>query len=254
PQIVASLKKDWDLSDLKALSPLSYSYVLEGMRGQVPIVVKLSPDIALIEKEAQALEAFKGFGAVSLLGCEKGALLLEKAVPGECLKNRKPQESRIEIACGVIQRLHQAPLPKEPFPSIEAWMATLDSSWSLPQELLQRARLLKMQLMKSACAHKVLLHGDLHQDNILSHGNDWVVIDPKGVIGHPLHELWACVEDSLQDLQFVACYFNYPLQEVLGWYYVHLILAACWQLEDGLDSNLFLTRAKDILPRIEFYF
>jgi len=37
PQIVASLKKDWDLSDLKALSPLSYSYVLEGMRGQVPM-------------------------------------------------------------------------------------------------------------------------------------------------------------------------------------------------------------------------
>jgi len=31
----------------------------------------------------------------------------------------------------------------------------------------------------------VLLHGDLHQDNILSHGDDWLVIDPKGVIGFP---------------------------------------------------------------------
>jgi streptomycin 6-kinase len=35
----------------------------------------------------------------------------------------------------------------------------------------------------------VLLHGDLHQDNILSQGDDWLVIDPKGVIGFPINEI-----------------------------------------------------------------
>jgi streptomycin 6-kinase len=27
------------------------------------------------------------------------------------------------------------------------------------------------------------LHGGLHQDNILQRGNEWTIIDPKGVVG-----------------------------------------------------------------------
>lgn len=252
PSIIEQLQHSWELSKLKPFSNLSYSYVLEGMQGDIPVVLKLSPDVDLIDKEAVALNAFKGFGAVSVLGRKEGILLLERAIPGELLKNSFPKEKRIEIACEVIGRLHQVPVPsKERFPAIEEWLAVVDKEWGVPTDYLKRARKLKKKLIKKDSGRKVLLHGDLHQENILSNGNSWVVIDPKGVIGEPIHEIWACVEDPVYDLKFLATYFGYSLQDVVEWYYVHLILAACWQAEDGLDASLFLTLAQSVLPMID---
>jgi streptomycin 6-kinase len=252
PRRIEQLQHSWGLSELKPFPNLSYSYVLAGLQGNAPVILKLSPDVHLIDKEAMALNAFEGFGAVSMLGREEGVLLLERAIPGDLLKSTLPKEKRIKIACKVIDKLHQAPIPfKEGFPAIEEWLATVDKEWDLPTDHLKRARKLKNELVKKDSGRKVLLHGDLHQENILSNGNDWVVIDPKGVIGDPIHEIWACVEDPSHDLKFLACYFGYPFQDIVGWYYVRLILAACWQAEDGLDASRFLTLAQSVLRMIE---
>jgi len=251
PRSVEQLKDAWGLSKLKPLSNLSYSYVLEGFQGEAPIILKLSPDTDLTNKEARALDAFKGFGAVSLLSRKDGILLLERAVPGTLLKNSDLKESRMEIACKVMGRLHHAPLPASGlFPHIEEWLAAVDKEWDLPKKHLEMARKLKKNLLKNDPAPKVLLHGDLHQENILSYGNGWVVIDPKGVIGCPIHEVWACVEDPLQDLKFLSGYFGYPFKDIAEWYYVRLILAACWQAEDSLDTRRFLALAESVLPMI----
>jgi streptomycin 6-kinase len=252
PRRIEQLQRSWGLSGLKPFLNLSYSYVLAGLQGKVPVILKLSPDANLIDKEAMALYAFEGFGAVSVLDRDEGVLLLERAVPGDLLKNSLPKMKRIEIACKVIDKLHQAPIPlKEGFPSIEEWLAAVDKEWDLPKDHLKRAQKLKTELVKKDFGRKVLLHGDLHQENILSNGNDWVVIDPKGVIGSPIHEIWACVEDPSHDLKFLATYFGYPFQDVVDWYYVRLILASCWQVEDGLDPGRFLALAESVLPFVE---
>lgn len=252
PSRIEQLQHSWGLSELKPFPNLSYNYVLEGLQGTTPIILKLSPDADLMDKEAAALNAFKGFGAVSVLGRKEEILLLERAVPGNLLKNNLPKESRIEIACKVIEKLHQAPVPsKEGFPAIEEWLAAVDKEWDLPKDHLQRARKLKKELIKKDSGRKELLHGDLHQENILSNGNDWVVIDPKGVVGDPIHEIWACVENPAHDLKFLATYFGYSLQDIVEWYYVRLILASCWQAEDGLDASRFLSLAQSVLPMVE---
>lgn len=113
PQRIDQLKTAWGLSQLKPLLNLSYSYVLEGFQGEAPIILKLSPDADLTNKEARALDAFKGFGAVSIIDRHDGVLLLERAMPGTLLKKSSPKESRIEIACKIIQNLQQAPLPEK---------------------------------------------------------------------------------------------------------------------------------------------
>jgi streptomycin 6-kinase len=252
PRRIEQLQRSWGLSKLKPFPNLSYSHVLEGLQGNIPVILKLSPDADLLDKEARALNAFKGFGAVSVLGRDEGVLLLERAVPGDLLKSSLPKEKRIEIACKVIDKLHQAPIPsKEGFPTIEEWLAAVDKEWDLPKDHLKRARKLKNELVKKDFGRKVFLHGDLHQENILSNGNGWVVIDPKGLIGSPIHEIWACVEDPSHDLKFLATYFGYSFQDVVEWYYVRLILASCWQVEDGLDPGRFLTLAQSVLPMVE---
>ena len=127
PHRIEQLEHSWGLSELKPFPNLSYSYVLAGLQGKVPVILKLSPDANSIDKEAMALNAFEEFGAVSVLAREEGVLLLERAVPGDLLKSSFPKKKRIEIACKVIEKLHQAPIPsKEEFPVIEEWLAAVD--------------------------------------------------------------------------------------------------------------------------------
>lgn len=50
------------------------------------------------------------------------------------------QES-IEIACGVMQTLHQANIPEDhTFPHIKDWLTTLDKDWNIPNHFLQKAK------------------------------------------------------------------------------------------------------------------
>ena len=257
PELVHQFEILWGLTHLKPITNLSYNYVLIGFQNELSIVLKISLDSKGLEREANALEIFKGFGAVSVLRKQKNALLLQQAIPGCSLKGStfKNGKKNIEIACSTAQKLHKAPFPsKADFPHIMDWLATLDKDWGIPMEHLLRARKLKRQLSSNFTGSSVLLHGDLHQDNILSHGNEWLVIDPKGVIGHPINELWACVEEPSHDLRYISEYFGYPFDNVIKWYYVHLILAACWQAEDNLDPSLFLKLANEVLPLVNLYY
>lgn len=253
PKKVEQIAALWELDHLHPFDNLSYNYVLEGYQKGNPIVLKISLDELSLRKETKALAAFSDYGAVEVLAHTKEALLLQRAVPGAVLKNpfTKGHPNAIRIACDVAKRLHQAPLPKgNHFPHIKEWLTALDKKWDIPLFHLEKARTLKNLLLKTE-ATPVLLHGDLHQDNILSNGDEWLIIDPKGVIGSPIHEMWAFVEDPKNDLTFISNYFGFKHDDVVQWYYVHSILAACWQVEDRLDPTLFLSLAESVVPMIK---
>lgn len=253
PTQIQKIAALWGLDRLHPFDNLSYSYVLEGYQNDKPIVLKLSLDELSLSKETKALESFADYGAIAVLGHTKGALLLQRAMPGNRLKAKFPKgnQDAIKIACEVAKRLHQAPLPKHNhFPHIKDWLVTLDKEWNIPRFHLEKARALKNILLKAQGA-LVLLHGDLNQGNILSNGHDWLIIDPKGVIGSPINEMWAFVEDPKNDLIFISQYFDFKHEDVIQWYYVHLILAACWQVEDHLDPMLFLNLAESVVSMIK---
>ena len=84
----------------------------------------------------------------------------------------------------------------------------------------------------------------------ISSDGDWLVIDPKGVIGAPIHEMWALVMDIKKDIPFIANFFGFTRQSMYGWYFVHLVKAICWNLEDNLESKLFLELAEKVYPLI----
>ena len=114
--------------------------------------MKISLDEVSLDKEANALTAFANYGAVEMLAHNKEALLLQRAVPGNLLKNQFPkgQPNAIKIACDVAKRLHQAPLPKwSHFPHIKDWLSTLDKEWNIPRFHLEKARKLKNILLNT---------------------------------------------------------------------------------------------------------
>ena len=69
----------------------------------------------------------------------------------------------------------------------------------IPAKYLKKARQIRDQLLKTDDPD-VLLHGDLHHDNILQNGDDWVVIDPKGVIGESAYEVAAFIRNPIPEL------------------------------------------------------
>lgn len=255
PQLVKFLASRLDLRDLKEVANLTYNYVLSGFQGDNPIVLKLGLDSAALKREAFALKCFADCGAVKVLAEDDGLLLLERAVPGTSLKSYFPvmEQESIEIACRFMKKLRKANIPKDhTFPHIKDWLASLDKDWNIPHDCLKKAKKLRDQLLKTA-APDVLLHGDLHHDNILQNGDDWAVIDPKGVIGTPAYEVAAFIRNPIPELlnhadapniihnriTRFAKLLELPSPRILDWCFVQAVLALVWALEDGCDGSYF---------------
>jgi len=269
---IEACSQQWHLTDLQPARNLLCNYVMFGRRttDQVPIVLKLMHNLDALIREQRALEAYNGHGCVQLLAVDhtNNALLLERLIPGTSLQALFPhdEEHGIEHAIGVMNKLHTTYVPDATlFPSIADWLATLNRNYAdhINTHYVQTARTLAHTLLATQTA-PVLLHGDLHHDNILNHHTEWRAIDPKGVLGEPAYEVGAFIRNPLQQLlehrdarsiiatriaQF-ATRMDIDRQRIKEWSYVQAVLAAYWCVQDGLSPAGWL-RIADILESIE---
>lgn len=155
-----------------------------------PAVLKAGVPDGHLDAETAALRAWDGDGAVRLLWADpaRGALLLERAEPGTEL-TAVPDDRAVEVIGGLLARLHRAPVPAG-LDHVAGERAALDAHLArpdevLPRPLVERAAALWTRLCDSA-EREVLLHGDLHQHNVLAATREpWLAIDPHGRVGDP---------------------------------------------------------------------
>ena len=245
PTIIDKIAQEWNLTDLNPVDNLSINYVASGLQETQEIILKLSLDKDLIEREKTALTTLADFGAVSILAYQDKTLLLKKLSPATSLKTylSARKNEALKIACEVTKKLHQAPLPQNlKLPSIEERFSLLDKSWPISQDYLILARQFRNHIFNTYHERRVL-HGDLHHDNIIKHGNDWLIIDPHGVVGFPINEVWAFVQDIEQDVPFIAEYFNFKLEDIRKCYFMHAVLSSIWAIEDNIDPAFWLNLA-----------
>ena len=109
--------------------------------------------------------------------------------------------------------------------------------------LVDKAEALFSELLDSM-REPVLLHGDLHHDNILSAEREpWLAIDPKGVVGEPEYEVGGFLRSHLlfqpkpEEVltrrvdQFVDG-LGFDRERVVGWGLAQALLSAWWAYED----------------------
>jgi streptomycin 6-kinase len=199
PAVADAVLRDWGL-ELIGCFDLSLNWVAEVRCADgSPAVLKLGvPQAGHLADEAAALELFGGRGAVDLLDRDdaRGALLLERARPGIPLSALGPADDAEATAAfiGMVRRLHRPAPPDVALPELTARgeaFAAVQGSGVLPEHLVHRAGRLFEELCASA-TDRVVLHGDLHHDNILAADREpWLAIDPHGVVGDPGYEVGA---------------------------------------------------------------
>jgi streptomycin 6-kinase len=139
------------------------------------------------EHEAAALELWDGDGAVRLLrhDPEAHALLLERCVPGTPLSSAG-QEAALDVFVELLPRLWKpAGEPFRPLADEAAWWAEYlpRQDWSVAPELLDAA-LEALRDLPGTQGEQVLLHQDLHGENVLAAQREpWLTIDPKPLAG-----------------------------------------------------------------------
>jgi len=269
PEIIDALSENWQLTNIQPVDNMTWNYVAKAtcaIHGTV--VLKVSCDEKLIHDEVKALEHFLGHGMVKLIehDAKYHATLLHQAIPGRSLRSIYPDkvEQTINNYAIIVKQLVSVTQQNHSnFKHISDWLKALECAdkTKLPKGLLEQTIDLKNKLLESS-GREFVLHGDLHQDNILSDGDDWIAIDPKGVVGMMEFEV-ACF-DFIRNKEIengknipklfesrsalIASKLSLDHQKLKDWVFVRLILGACWMIADNGKANMFLNQAKRIFP------
>lgn len=256
PATLAECARQWSLTLHPPFPNLSYNYVAPAERtdgARVVIKAGFPPDKEFLS-EAEALRFFKGQGMVQLLKFDrpKRVMLLERIEPGISLRTVSNTEQVVSIAVQVMRRLWHPVEAEHPFLTVEGWGKGFErirqryggTSGPLPSSLFDRAEATYAGLSQSMAA-RVLLHGDLHHDNILTATRQpWLAIDPKGIVGEPAYETAPLLLNmfSKEDPQAhkVLARAIAQLSEELGldkkrihgWTLSRAVLSALWNLEE----------------------
>ena len=210
PELQEKLAQRWSLSDIQAIQDLSYNYIAFASTPENrSAVLKIGVPHQELETEIQALRVFNGDGTVQLLKADpsQGAMLLERILPGDDLRTIPDDNKATRIAAHLMQQVWKPVPPELNFPTSADWCQAFQRYLSrypkvgpLPDNLVKDAAALTSELLKSPL-NNYLLHGDLHHMNILLGENDnWIAIDPKGVIGEEAFEVGALLLNPVSEL------------------------------------------------------
>ena len=256
PALLADCAAHWSLDILPPFPISSYNYVAPAVGpGGRPLVLKVGVPHNELWSEIDALLVFGGRGIARLIDFdrERGALLLERVLPGESLWSVAGEEAKVEVLAGMLRRLWR-PLPeRHSFRTIadlarglERLQAEFNGGYGpFPPRRVERVAALFRELTKGDDAPQ-LIHGDANPGNILRSERDgWLAIDPKGYAGHPLWDVATylndppvslCRDDLIQlqgrRVTLLAEAVGASRRDVLAWAEVHAGLSSWWSYED----------------------
>ena len=207
-----------------------------------PVWRKRARSRAELRREVEALRLL-GPPAVRLLRVEGEVLVLERVRPGTPVAARPDDEALGAITAALLALWVPAPAGCG-LPTVRQECTALydeDAVKVLPAAIVHAARSMLDQLLRDPAQDRVL-HGDLHQQNLLwSADRGWVAIDPHGVVGDPGYDVgpllinpWNADPAALLShrLPLLAQRLHMPVQRVAGWGLVRAVLAEAWHVQD----------------------
>jgi streptomycin 6-kinase len=242
--------------------------------------------VPLVHEEAlggRLLAAWRGVGCAAVFAGDEHSVVLERAVGGRDLTSLTRAGNdlgAIAVLGSVLAVLHgavAAPASGDvvavrattaldtggvlaELPSLDEWFralltteaASLGALTDDPASaaFLARGRTLARRLLDdTTAADTVVLHGDLHHENVLEFApGDWRAIDPKGIVGHRAFDATAMLANpdraTAQDprlleqrVELLRHSLGVDRSTILEWSVARSALSAVWSLEDGLAED-----------------
>jgi streptomycin 6-kinase len=268
PALLARLADQWSLTLDPSFPHIAFNYVAPATRADgVACVLKASRHIADTRHEIAALRLWDGQGAARLLAAEpdSGALLVERIEPGAMLVTvaDADDDAATRIAADLLRQLWRPLPPRHGLQSLDRWCVAYDRNRDalargtngFPAALFRRADALRQDLLASD-APPVALHGDLHHFNILrDRRGAWLAIDPKGLAGDRCFDICQFLQNpramppavNSRRLDLFCVELGLDRERTKAWCFVHAMLNACWDFEDGDSWEDAVTYAEETL-------
>lgn len=258
PAILDRCAERWGLTLGAPATPLSFNYVITARRADgMAVILKIHVPADGFASEVAALRRFDGRGIARLLASDpdSAALLLERCAPGTPLTRITvtDDEQATSIAASVMRQVWRPLPPDQRFQAMADWNGDLQllrphysgGTGPFPVRIIEEVETLVAALSATAPA-PILLHGDLHHDNILAAGRQpWLAIDPKGLAGEPAYETGVLLYNPYPHLlnaphpgRILARRVDQLAEElgldrarVRGWGIVRAVLSAWWHVQ-----------------------
>ena len=253
-EVIASLVDAWGLKRLQPCAGgLDQNVVWFCERDGEPLALKTGYPEPELFTEMAVLKLWRGRpGVVQLCECddEAGVMLMQRIEPGTPFR-KLDAEARLTELPDLFEQVPM-PLPQEPMPeqvklpSYLKWMeravtALPEDAWIAPHAA---AALGLLEQLWQSHSDRLLLHGDLHHENMLLDAEgSYVAIDPKGVIGPRILEYGRFLHNFLEDEEgpaetimasrAQALSGAYTTLEISQVGYIDLALSLTWSLNAG---------------------
>lgn len=197
------------------------------------------------------MDWYAGEGAARVLAREGEAILLERAMGRRSLAGMAgagDDDGASRILCETISRLHapRAASPPDTLVPLPAWFVALGPAAAAHGGVFAGSLAAADRLLADP-REPVVLHGDVHHDNVLDGGaRGWLAIDPKGLIGErgfdyanlfrcPTAEIALAPGRMRRQVGVVAAAAGLEPRRLLTWIHAYAGLGAAWSLQSGHD-------------------
>jgi streptomycin 6-kinase len=259
PSVIDKCQSEWGLMDVQPISELSINFVCFCTSARLgDVVLKLPGPHSERFTEIEALRIFNGRSCCRMLECDMdaAAFLLKRASPGVPLRAISDRNRQLDVGVRLIASLPVRMYGASTLPSYGDWIGTAGAMLGrthAPSELLALLRIAELRYSEINATHEniAVLHGDLHHDNVLQNGpDDWIAIDPQGVVGPSILEAGRFVQNhALPDYsqtdfhelerttEYVANHLVESYGQVQRAMFVLHVLSMCWDWEMNIEQN-----------------
>jgi streptomycin 6-kinase len=245
----------WDLQECRTIFENKRKAVYEAVSLKYgPVILKINRDVKQLGEEVLLLQALDGDGCCRLYDYdrESGFLLEERIMPGKLLREVADLDKRINAFAHVFRHIHIYHPEEGQAPDYRQWLDGICEF--CVQKNVNREITRKVYEARAICGEmfekypeRVLLHGDLHHDNLLlREDGTYGIIDPKSVVGPEILDVARFLKNEI-DTQYdipvkehmyraalaISEALDYPLEDVIKVYFMEVILGNVWCLEDG---------------------
>ena len=238
-------KEKWDLDIVGPFNHFSSNMLFAGeSKKHGPIVLKIQMNDNL-DREISVLNLLKSeyMCPVYEYSPDDRVCLLKRIWPGHSMFFETTREQRAGLFCDLYKRLPRERVDEGIYPTYLDLLAegkevlAQRNDCSFMDAHMEKAAELIMSV-NSKYKEKVLLHGDLHHENILRDGDGkYIIIDPKGIVGDPVYdisrfiafEFWCDLtsepSDSVVDfVNLIASNLSIPAETLFKCLYVETVI------------------------------